>query len=114
MVSAIDVNAPKPSDDAATQVVHVLGLGSIGKHAFCLSAAQCQHQQITHPRQQILDEPTRVESSHHDFLHHAIQRFAVTRDDASTASPISASGVKPSSATAASWAITPSTAPTIN
>ncbi len=59
------------------KVVHVLRRGVIGQHAFRTLAAQREHQQIAHARQQILDESSWLESADDHLLNHAVQRLAV-------------------------------------
>ena len=62
------------------QIVHVFGGGIVGEHAFRTFPAQREHKQITYASEQILHKTTRIESSDHDLLHHAVQRFAVLVD----------------------------------
>ena len=62
------------------QVPHVLALGGVAQHRFGAVSRQRQHQQIAHARQQILDEPPRIEAADHNLLNHPVQGFAVAVD----------------------------------
>ena len=64
----------------AAQLGHILTFGGIGQHAFRAISRQGEHHEVAHAGQQILDETTRIETAHHDLLHHVVKRFAITVD----------------------------------